>query len=61
MGKVAHDWTVERTEANLASWSGLRVLGGAGWELAVGCRKGVAMEPSTVVLEVAGEPLTSVM
>ena len=45
VGKTAHDWTVERTEAYLASWSGVRVFGGAGWELAVGWRKGVAIEP----------------
>ena len=54
VGKAVHDWTVERREAYLASWSGVRVFGGAGWELAVGWMKGVEFEPSTVVVESAG-------
>ena len=54
-GAVAHDWTVVRREAYLASWSGVRVFGGAGRESAVGWRKGVAMVPSTVRLDSAGD------
>lgn len=55
VGKAVHDWTVERREAYLASWSGVRVFGGAGCELAAGWRKGVEREPSTVAFEFAGE------
>ena len=61
VGKAVHDWTIERREAYLASWSGVRVFGGAGWELAVGWINGVELEPSNVVFEFAGEWLTSVM
>ena len=45
----------------MASWSGVRVLGGAGWELVVGWRNGVELEPSTVVFEIAGDWLISVI
>ena len=50
---MAHDWTVERREAYLASWSGVRVFGGAGRESGIGWRKGVQRDPSTVRLDSA--------
>ena len=61
VGSAVQAWTVERTSSYLASCSGVRVLGGAGWELAVGWRNGVEVVPSTVGFEFVDEWLTAVM
>lgn len=52
-GRSVHERTVVRRESYFVCWSGVRGLGGVGWDVEDGWMKGVLMgleEPSTVVV-----------
>ena len=57
VGISVHDWAVERREAYFVSCSGVRVAGGVGLEVGVGCMNGIfsgLFEPSVITLSLGG-------